>query len=43
MTRVLQEGKAIPVTIVDVEGCVVSLRDEDLLELRSQKEKREQG
>jgi large subunit ribosomal protein L3 len=39
MTRVLQEGKAIPVTIVDVEGCVVSFRDEDLLELGLKKKR----
>ncbi len=33
MTRVLQEGKSIPVTIVDVEGCVVSFKDKDLVEI----------
>lgn len=33
MTRVLQEGKSTPVTIVDVEGCIVSFKDDDLVEL----------
>lgn len=39
MTRVLQEGKSIPVTIVDVQECVVSFRDEDLVELGLKKKK----
>ncbi len=37
MTRVLQEGKSIPVTIVDVEGCVVSFKDGNSVELGLEK------
>ncbi len=33
MTRILQDGKAIPVTIVDVNGCVVSATEDGLFEL----------
>lgn len=33
MTRVLQDGKAIPVTIVDTLGCVVSFVDDGSFEL----------
>jgi len=32
MTRILQEGRSVPVTIVDTESCVVSLREQDLVE-----------
>ena len=39
MTRVLQEGKAIPVTIIDVENCIVSFKDEDLVELGLEKKR----
>lgn len=39
MTRVLQEGKSIPVTIVDVKGCIVSYRDNDLVEVGLEKKK----
>lgn len=39
MTRVLQEGKSIPVTIVDVNDCVVSLREDSLVELGIDKKK----
>lgn len=37
MTRILQEGKSIPVTIVDVKDCVVSFKDQDLIELGLEK------
>ncbi len=39
MTRVLQEGKSIPVTIVDVGGCVVSFKEGDLVEVGLDKKK----
>ncbi len=39
MTRILQEGKSIPVTIVDVKDCVVSFKDEDLVELGLEKKR----
>ncbi len=39
MTRVLQEGKSIPVTIVDVKDCIVSFKDNDLVELGLEKKK----
>lgn len=39
MTRILQEGKSVPVTIVDVEGCVVSFKEDDLVELGFDKKK----
>jgi large subunit ribosomal protein L3 len=39
MTRVLQDGKSIAVTIVDVQGCVVSFKDNDLVEIGLEKKK----
>ncbi len=39
MTRVLEEGRAIPVTIIDVKDCVVSFRDKDLVEIGLEKKK----
>ncbi len=39
MTRVLQEGKAIPVTIVDTVDCVVSSVEDTMVELALQKKK----
>ncbi len=39
MTRVLQEGNSVPVTIVEVKDCVVSLKEDVLVELGLEKRK----
>ena len=39
MTRVLEDGKAIPVTVIDTSDCVVSFLDKDFAELGLKKKK----